>query len=69
MKAQIETAICNRLSSLDKYKALQQRRRRMSALAPVNGKGIALDFEERIVICKKKKKGITLLCKKIMLLF
>ena len=56
MTAQIETAIRNRLSSLHKYKSLQQHRRRMSTIAPVNDKGIALDFEERIAICKKKNE-------------
>jgi hypothetical protein len=49
----METAIYNRISSLDKYKSLQQRRRRMSIVAPVNDKGNALDFEERIAICKR----------------
>ncbi|CAF1047050.1 unnamed protein product [Rotaria sordida] len=50
VKGQMETAIYNRLSSLDKYKSLQQRRRRMSTVAPISDKGIALDFEERIAI-------------------
>ncbi|CAF4139791.1 unnamed protein product [Rotaria sp. Silwood2] len=50
VKDDMENAIYNRLSSLDKYKSLQQRRRRMSIVAPVNDKGIALDFEERIAI-------------------
>jgi hypothetical protein len=40
------------MSSLDKYKLLQQRRRRMSIVAPINDKDSALDFEERIAICK-----------------
>ncbi len=48
----METAISNRLNSLDKYKSYQQRRRRMSVVAPINNKGNALDFEERIAICK-----------------
>jgi len=49
----METAILNRINSLDKYKLLQQRRRRMSVVAPINDKGNALDFEERIAICKR----------------
>jgi len=48
----MENAIYNRMSSLDKFKSLQQRRRRMSFVAPMNDKGIALDFEGRIAICK-----------------
>ena len=52
VKGEIENAIHNRLSSLDKFKSLQQRRRRMSVVAPANHKGVALDFEERIAICK-----------------
>jgi hypothetical protein len=48
----METAINNRLSSLDKYKSLQQRRRRMSVVAPISDKGNVLDFEARIAICK-----------------
>ena len=52
VKGQMETAIQSRLSSWDKYKSLQQRRRRMSVVAPVNDKGNAIDFEERIAICK-----------------
>jgi hypothetical protein len=40
------------MSSLDKFKTLQQRRRRMSIVAPINDKGTELDFEERIAICK-----------------
>jgi hypothetical protein len=50
----METAITSRLNSLDKYKSLQQRRRRMSVVAPMNNKGNALDFEARIAICKRK---------------
>ncbi|CAF4922492.1 unnamed protein product, partial [Rotaria sp. Silwood1] len=50
VKDDMEHAIHNRMSSLDKFKSLQQRRRRMSIVAPVNDKGIALDFEERIAI-------------------
>jgi hypothetical protein len=50
----METAIHNRVTSLDKYKSLQQRRRRMSVVAPVSDKGIALDFEARIAICNIK---------------
>jgi hypothetical protein len=49
----MENAIHNRMSSLDKFKSLQQRRRRMSFVAPINDKGTALDFEERIAICKE----------------
>jgi hypothetical protein len=49
----MEMAIYNRASSLDKYKSLQQRRRRMSVVAPVNDKGNALDFEARIAICNR----------------
>lgn len=66
----MEKAIHNRLSSLDKYKSLQQRRRRMSVVAPVNDKGNALDFEERIAICKCQKKGdeIYLLNKRLCIL-
>lgn len=48
----MEAAIQNRMHSLDKYKTLQQRRRRMSVAAPLNDKGNELDFEERIAICK-----------------
>ena len=55
----MESAISNRLNSLDKYKSLQQRRRRMSVVAPMNDKGNALDFEERIAICKHT---ISLVC-------
>ena len=40
------------MSSLDKFKSLQQRRRRMSVVAPLNDKVTELDFEERIAICK-----------------
>ncbi|CAF4667555.1 unnamed protein product [Rotaria socialis] len=50
VKGQMEAAIFNRLNSLDKYKSLQQRRRRMSIVAPISDKGSALDFEERIAI-------------------
>ncbi|CAF3557038.1 unnamed protein product [Rotaria sp. Silwood1] len=50
VKGQMETAIYNRLNSLNKYKSLQQRRRRMSTIAPISDKGSALDFEERIAI-------------------
>lgn len=49
----MDAAIANRLNSLDKYKSLQQRRRRMSVIAPIDDKGTALDFEERIAICKE----------------
>jgi hypothetical protein len=49
----METAILSRINSLDKYKLLQQRRRRMSVVAPINDKGNAVDFEERIAICKR----------------
>ena len=49
----METAISSRVNSLDKYKLLQQRRRRMSVVAPISDKGNALDFEERIAVCKK----------------
>ena len=45
-------AIHNRSSSLEKYKLMQQRRRRMSVVAPINDKDSALDFEERIAICQ-----------------
>ena len=54
VKGQIETAVTNRLSSLDKFKSLQQRCRRMSIVAPVNDKDNAIDFEERIAVCKIK---------------
>ena len=37
---------------MDKYKLLQQRRRRMSVVAPISDKDNALDFQERIAICK-----------------
>ena len=40
------------MSSLDKFKSLQQRRRRMSVVAPVSDKGTEMDFEQRIAICK-----------------
>ena len=53
VKGQMETAIQSRLASLDKYKSLKQRRRRMSIVAPVNDIGNAMDFEERIAICKE----------------
>jgi hypothetical protein len=49
----METAISTRINSLDRYKLLQQRRRRMSLVAPINDKGNALDFEERIAKCKR----------------
>ena len=52
VKEEMETAIQNRISSLDRFHSLQQRRRRMSFAAPLNNKGNALDFEERIAICK-----------------
>ncbi len=52
VKEEMENAIHNRISSLDKFKSLQQRRRRMSFVTPLNDKGIAIDFEERIAICK-----------------
>jgi len=52
VKSEMKNAIHNRMSSLDKYKSLQQRRRRMSIVAPINHKEVALDFEERIAICK-----------------
>jgi hypothetical protein len=52
VKGELENAIHNRMSSLDKFKSLQQRRRRMSFVAPMNDKGTALDFETRIAICK-----------------
>ncbi len=52
VKQEMENAIQNRMSSLDKFKSLQQRRRRMSIVAPINHKEVALDFEERIAICK-----------------
>ena len=54
VKGQIETAVTNRLSSLDKFKSFQQRCRRMSIVAPVNDKDNAIDFEERIAVCKIK---------------
>lgn len=56
VKNEMETAVQNRSTSLDKYKLLQQRRRRMSVVAPINDKGNVLDFEERIAICKTIKK-------------
>lgn len=49
----METAIHKRMNSLDRYKLSQQRRRRMSIVAPLNDKGTELDFEQRIAICKK----------------
>jgi hypothetical protein len=49
----MELAIYNRSNSLDKYKSLQQRRRRMSVVAPINDKGNSTDFEERIAICNR----------------
>jgi hypothetical protein len=49
----MEMAIYNRSNSLDKYKSLQQRRRRMSVVAPINDKGNSTDFEERIAICNR----------------
>lgn len=52
VKGQIETAVANRLSSLDKFKLLQQRCRRMSVVAPVSDKDNAIDFEQRIAVCK-----------------
>lgn len=65
VKNEMETAVQNRSTSLDKYKLLQQRRRRMSVVAPINDKGNVLDFEERIAICKtttKKNKKQRLYC-------
>ena len=53
VKDEMEHAIQNRLNSLDKFKSSQQRRRRMSFVAPMNDKNVALDFEKRIAICKK----------------
>ena len=53
VKEQMELAIHSRSTSLDKYKSLQQRRRRMSVVAPVSDKGNALDFEARIAICNR----------------
>ncbi|CAF1275685.1 unnamed protein product, partial [Didymodactylos carnosus] len=50
LKDQIENALNSRMASLNKYKLSQQRKRRMSFVAPINDKGIALDFEERIAI-------------------
>lgn len=60
----MEDAIQNRISSLDKFKSVQQRRRRMSFVAPVNDKGIELDFEERIAICEfiKRYRNYNLFC-------
>ncbi|CAF3629224.1 unnamed protein product, partial [Didymodactylos carnosus] len=52
VKDQIENALHKRIASLNKYKSLQQRKRRMSIVAPISDKSIALDFEERIAICK-----------------
>ncbi len=52
VKDEMENAIRNRLNSLDRFKSLQQRRRRMSFVAPLNNKGNALEFEARIAICK-----------------
>jgi hypothetical protein len=52
VKDDMENAIHNRITSLDRYKSLQQRRRRMSFVAPLNNKGNALEFEQRIAICK-----------------
>ena len=53
IKEQMETAIHKRVNSLDRYKLSQQRRRRMSVVAPFNDKGTELDFEQRIAICEK----------------
>ncbi|CAF0765748.1 unnamed protein product [Adineta ricciae] len=50
IKEQMETAIHKRVNSLDRYKLSQQRRRRMSVVAPFNDKGTELDFEQRIAI-------------------
>ncbi|CAF4219354.1 unnamed protein product [Rotaria socialis] len=50
IRKEMENAVHNRLYSLEKFKSLQQRRRRMSIAAPINDKGIELDFEERIAI-------------------
>ncbi len=51
----MEKAIADRLLSVEKYKSYHQRRRRMSVVAPVNNKGNATDFEERIAICNRQK--------------
>jgi DNA-binding transcriptional regulator/RsmH inhibitor MraZ len=40
------------MTSLDKYKSYDQRRRRMSSMAPMNARSLVLDFEGRIAICK-----------------
>ncbi|CAF0893475.1 unnamed protein product [Adineta steineri] len=50
VKEEMGNAIHDRVHSLDKFKLMQQRRRRMSFVAPLNHKGVALDFEERIAI-------------------
>jgi len=65
VKDEMEHAIQNRLNSLDKFKSSQQRRRRMSFVAPMNDKNVALDFEKRIAICKK----FTVLFKTYLVLF
>ncbi|CAF4395196.1 unnamed protein product [Rotaria socialis] len=44
IRKEMENAVHNRLYSLEKFKSLQQRRRRMSIAAPINDKGIELDF-------------------------
>ena len=50
----MENAIQSRINSLDKFKSLQQRRRRMSVVAPINDRGTTSDFEQRIAICMLK---------------
>ena len=50
----MENAIQSRINSLDKFKSLQQRRRRMSIVAPINDRRTTSDFEQRIAICKLK---------------
>ena len=49
---EIENAIQNRMNSFNKFKSVQQRRRRMSVVIPAMNSDTSLDFEQRIAICK-----------------
>ena len=48
----MEHLIRQRIHSMEKYQSFHQRRRRMSSVAPINNKGLVLDFQGRIAVCK-----------------
>lgn len=54
LQTEIDRQIRYRLESLEKYKSSNHRHRRMSIMAPKNSRGLALDFEQRIAICKRR---------------